>query len=979
MRQHRTSIDGVADTGGARPEANGEAVRPPLGRSQPRLDTATAAHRDGDEDRRRHPPLMDRDVEQGVIRELLENARAGMGGALVLRGDAGVGKSTLLEQAVLSAPEAQILRLAAAESEMAFSFAAVHQLVRPLLPALDRLPEPQRRALGVCFGMVSGPPADPFLVGLAVLTLLTDAAATRPVLCVMDDAQWLDGESIDVLAFVARRLLADRVVMLFAVRETAQPDPWMPGLPELRIAGLPKRAAGRLLEAVSGEPLDADVGEHIVTETGGNPLALLELGRELTPAQLVGRSPLPEPLPPGRRLEDQFRRRVRSLPPETQALLLLAAADQPAEPGRLWRAAAELGVPESAASAAEAADLAVFWPEVRFHHPLVRSAVYHAATATERRLAHRALAAACDSDMDVDVDRKTWHLAASTAGPDATIAAQVEAAAERERSRGGYSTVARLLERAASLTADPFRRAERLLLGAGAELSAGAVDRAGSLLAQATPRLRGPMSRAEATRLEGRIQLAVGQGAQAAATLLRAARELQPLDPRAARESLLAALEAVLYAGWLTHGPLLQEIARSAGELSAIEGVDVPPLDLLVDAYARRANAGYTAAVPAFRRAVDAFLGEDLGADVVLQRSLLAINAAAELADVVAVEALATRWVRLARDSGALTILPLALTIRSAFADVPCGRLADAAAAAAEGCELARATGSPRVAGAVGNGDLLTLVARGREDEARATAARLVRASTAATPIFAAYGLGILELSLGNYEAAAANLDKVCESDLPVIGTSALPDLAEAYARLGRREEADAAVRRYTERALATGTPLALGLLARSHALVADPGQARDRYQEAIELLAGSTARLELARAHLLYGEWLRRQRRRREARDQLRTAFNMFGAMGADGFAERARVELRATGERVGGREPWAPEELTPQEAQIATLVSQGEANRDIAARLFISPSTVEYHLRKVFRKLGVTSRTQLALRVLGDDASPSIPAPRT
>jgi DNA-binding CsgD family transcriptional regulator len=801
------------------------------------------------------------------------------------------------------------------------------------------------------------------------------------VLCVIDDAQWLDDESADLLGFVARRLLADRVGMLFAVRETAEREPRLPGLPELRIAGLSTRDAGELLEAVSGERLDADVGEHIVAETGGNPLALLELARELTPAQLAGRAPLPEPLPLGRRLEDQFLRRVRRLPPDTQTLLLLAAADQPGEHGRLWRAAAELGIPESAATAAEAADLAVFWPEVRFHHPLVRSAVYHAATAAERRQAHRALAAACDVDVDVDVDveRRTWHLAAATAGHDATVADEVEAAAERERSRGGYSTVARLLERAALLTPDPSRRAERLLRAAEAELSAGAVDRAGSLLAQATPRLRGPMSRGEAIRLEGRIQLAVGQGAEAASTLLRAARALQPLDPRAARDSLLAAVEAVLYAGWSTRRPLLQEIAQSAAGLPAIEGADGPVLDLLLQAFARRASAGYAAAVPAFRRAVDAFLAEGLDADVVLQRSLLAINAAAELADVVAVEALATRWIGLARATGALTILPLALTIRGAFADVPRGRLADAAAAVGESRELAHATGNPRVAGAAGNGDLLTLVVSGREAEARATAARISREATAATPIFAAYGLGILELSLGHYEAAAAGLDKVCESDLPVIGTSALPELAEAYARLGRRERADAAVERYAERALATGTPLALGVLARSQALVADPGQARDRYQEAIELLSESPARLELARAHLLYGEWLRRQRRRREARDQLRTALDMFDAMGADLFAERAGVELRATGERVGRRDVGAPEELTPQETQIAALVSQGEANREIAARLFISPSTVEYHLRKVFRKLGLTSRTQLARRILDDDISPTIPVPRS
>jgi DNA-binding CsgD family transcriptional regulator len=553
------------------------------------------------------------------------------------------------------------------------------------------------------------------------------------------------------------------------------------------------------------------------------------------------------------------------------------------------------------------------------------------------------------------------------------IAAEVEALAERERSRGGYSTAARLLERAAVLTPDPSLRAERLLRSGGAELAAGAVDQAGALLAQATPRLRGPTPRAESIRLDGTIRLAAGRGAEAASTLVRAGQKLLALNPAAARDSLLAAFEAVLYAGWSTQGPLLQEIARSAAELAETGATDVPALDLLVQAYAQRASVGYTAAVPAFRRAVDAFLAEDLDADVVLQRSLLAINAAAELADLVAVESLTERWIRIARDSGALTILSLALTVRGVFADVPHGRLADATAAAAESRELAHATGNPRVAGAAGNGDLMTLVVSGREADARATAARIRREARAATPIFATYALGVLELSLGNYEAAAACLDKVCHGDVPVIGTSALPLLVEALARLRQPERADAALRRYEERARATGTPLALGLLARSQALLADPGHARDRYEEAIELLSQSPARLELARTHLLYGEWLRRQRRRREARDQLRTAFDLFDSMGADGFAERARMELRATGEQVGRRELGAPERLTPQEAQIAGLVSQGEANRDIAARLFLSPSTVEYHLRKVFRKLGVTSRTQLLRRIMDDDLAPS------
>jgi DNA-binding CsgD family transcriptional regulator len=929
----------------------------------------------------RRLPLIDRHGERQSLHDLLERSRAGMGGALVLRGEPGIGKSTLLDEAVETAADMQVLRVVAAELEMAFGYAAVHQLLLPLLPAVDRLPAPQRQALGVAFGTVGGPPADPFLIALAVLTLLGDAAETRPVLCVVDDAQWLDDDSATVLTFVARRLLADPVAILFAVRERDDRDGGLEGLPQLQVAGLTDLGAHALLEAAVSERLDRRVREQLIAGTSGNPLALLEVARELTPEQLAGRAPLPAPLPVGRRLEELFVRRVRGLPEDTRTLLLLAAADQPGAHVKLWPAAAELGIPESAALPAEAAGMADFWPQVRFHHPLVRSAVYYSATPAERRHAHRALAANCDHDLEVD--ERTWHLAAAAAGPDEEVAAQMEASAARMRSRGGYSTMARLLERAALLTPDPVHRAERQVRAAEAELLTGAVDRAGALVAEAAPRLRDPLSQGHAVRLEGLVQFADGHGLESATTLLRAAGGLQQLDPSAARDCLLTAVETMLSSGWTERRPLLDEIARTVQGLPPIGDTDPSAADVLLQAYADRITVGYAAAVPAFRRAIGLFLAEDLDVDVALRRLMLAIVAAADMADVAAVDALAARWIQLARDTGALTVLPQALAYRGALADVPRGRLAAAVAAAAESREIAEATNVPRVMDSLTNVGLLAVVMSGREAEARSAAAGMERKATATGDTgrwaFARYCLGILELSLGNHEAAVARLERIPDG-FPVIGAAALPELVEAAVRAGRRDIAEDALKRFTERSLASGTSLSLGLLARSEALLAEHQNARMKYEEALELLSPPSAALELARTHLAYGEWLRRQRQRREARAHLRTAHEMFDAMGAAIFSERARGELRATGERARRRDVGMPEELTSQEARIAQLVSRGYANRDIAAELFLSEHTVAYHLRKVFRKLGVTSRTQLAHLIMGDDAPlpQSVPALR-
>ena len=715
-----------------------------------------------------------------------------------------------------------------------------------------------------------------------------------------------------------------------------------------------------------------------MTETGGNPLALLDAAGDLSPDQLAGRAPLPEPLPIGHRLEESFARRIRELSPATRMLLLLAAADHPGRSGRLWRAAAALGIPESAAVAAEVAGVAVFWPEVRFSHPLVRSAVYATATTLQRRQAHQTLAAASDEDGDVDI--RAWHLAAAAAGPDEEAAAEQEAAAERARSRGGYAAAAALLERAALLTGEPGRRAERRLSAAQAQFLAGVVGRADDLLAQAIPALSDPLAQAQATRLRGRIQLARGEVADATTTLLTAARRLQSLAPRAARDALLSALEASVFAGWAATAPALEGIARVARDLPPTGEPPDSPANLLLQGCTARVADGYAAAVPALRRAVQAFRSDGVDPDLALQRVELAAIAAADLLDDAALDELTGRWIQRARETGALARLAAGLAFRGIFVDAPRGRLAAARAAECEAQELGEVTGNPGVVPPTGAHTLLTRALAGQEAQARETAAAVAREAPQRGAVgemaFATSSLAILELGLGNYEAAVAALLPAWTDDTPLVGTRALPDLIEAAVRAGRQPLAAQALARFDERARATGTPLALGLLARSAALLVAPDQARETYEEALELLHPTGAGPQIARAHLLYGEWLRRQRRRREARDQLRTAHEMFEALRLDAFAERARVELRATGEHARRRQPGHPEMLTPQEARIATLVSRGQANRDIATQLFISPSTVEYHLHKVFRKLGVTSRTQLARRVIDTArAAPLVP----
>ena len=908
--------------------------------------------------------LAGRGAERAVLGGLLNRAAEGYSGALVLRGEPGVGKTALLEDAVAAAAAAgvQTTGLTGVEPETQLGYAGLHRFLLPFAGELEELPGPQRDALRATFGLVAGPPPDRFLVALGVLTLLAEVAETAPLLCVVDDVQWLDPESAVVLGFVARRLYAERVVLLFAVREPDGELPALAGLPELAVGGLDEDAALELLASLVPGRLSPAVGARIVAGTGGNPLALVEVARELSAGQLAGAVALPEPLHVGGSLEQVFSRRVARLPADTRLLLAVAAAEPTASAALLWRAAGELGIDPEAAASADLGGLAEIGPQVVFRHPLIRSVAYHAIPLRQRRLIHQAVAGVAeDSERP---DRVAWHLGMAAVGPDEAVAARLEQAAGRARDRGGYAATVTFLTRAAELSAEEGQRARRLLAAAGAALIAGQPVRAGALLEAAAPLLADPLARAQARRLDGTIRFALGQAGEAPAILLEAARALAPADPSAAREALLEAFDAALFAGWSASRAVLAEITRAARDLPAGGGSEASAAGLLLEGFATRAAVGYTASAPPLRRAIAMLRADDLSPAEGLRGLRLGSVAAADLFDDQAQHALINRWVQLARNQGALTALPLALNSQGTC-EISAGRFDAARACLAERLEISAATGNPGVLGTTGMAEVHELAWRGHEADARRAAAVVVREATGAgrgaQSIWVQYCLAVLELGLGNYQAALQCVLGAQEDDAP-FSVVALPDLVEAAARGGETGLAEAALDRLAERAAAAGTPLALGLLARSRALLASDAAAESLYQEAMGQLEHTPARPQLARTHLVYGEWLRRQRRRRDAREQLRTAHEMFTAMGAAAFAERARAELLATGEHVRQRTADTETELTPQEAQIARLVSEGTTNRDIAAQLFLSPSTVEYHLRKVFRKTGVASRTQLA-----------------
>ena len=898
--------------------------------------------------------LFGRRDECEVLGGLLEQARDGRSAVLVVRGEAGAGKTALLDYAVQEAADLQVARAVGVESEMELAFAALHQLCGPMLDHLDRLPGPQRAALGTAFGLEAGPPPDRFLVGLAVLSLVSEVAAERPLMCVVDDTQWLDRASAQALAFAARRLRAESVLVVFATRE---PSPDFHGLPELVVGGLREADARALLKAVVRSPLDRRVMERIVAETRGNPLALLELPRELSPAQLAGGFGLPEVLPAPDRIEDSFLRRIEQLPEPTRMLLVVAAADPTGDAVLVWRAAGQLALGPEAAGAAESAGLLEIGAQVRFRHPLVRSAVYRAASRDDRQRAHRTLAQAIDPLADPD--RRAWHRAQAAADPDEDVAAELERSAGRAQARGGLAAAAAFLERSAELTVDPARRTDRLLAAAQAKYLAGAPEAARALLAAAEAGPPDALLRARMGLLRGQMAFGSGNSADASALLLTTAQRLERLDPELARETYLDALAAGIFVGRLAGEAGLPEIARAARAAPAALRPRAP--DLLLDGLAILITDGYEAGTPVAQRAVNAFRDPGLAVEDVMRWSFVAAHTAHDLWDDEGWEALSARHLQLARDVGALGLLPIAIAQRVGM-HLHAGEFAAAAALVEETEAITEATGAD-----LPPYSALALAAwQGHTDEAtrliQATLNRVTARGEGMGLSLTLYTSAVLHNGLGRYGDAldAAERASAYPRELG-FANFALVELVEAAARSGEDAHAANAVERLARTTGPSQTPWGRGILARSRALVSEGDEAGQRYREAIDQLGRCRGVMALARAHLVYGEWLRREGWPAKARTQLRTAYQIFAATGAEAFAERTRRELAATGETVPRAPAEVRGELTPQEGQIARRARDGCSNSEIGAELFLSPRTVEWHLRKVFTKLGISSRREL------------------
>src|SRR5215218_71028 len=885
---------------------------------------------------RRPPVLLGRADEGELLDRLLENVRAGQSAVLVVRGEAGVGKTALLHYCARQAAGFRVARIAGVESEMELPFAGLHQLYAPMLGRLGALPEPQQAALGVALGMSSGAAPDRFLVALAALSLLSEVAAERPLLCLVDDAQWLDAASGQVLGFVARRLLAESVAVVFAVRDPSGERELL-GLPELRLGRLPENDARALLATVIPGRLDERVRDRLIAETRGNPLAILELPRGLAATQMPGAFGLAGAHALSGRIEESFLRRLEALPEETRLLLLVAAAEPVDDPLLVWRAAERLGIGLSAATADDTEGLVV-GEHVAFLHPLVRSAVYRSASLRERRAVHRTLAQV--TDAEVDADRRAWHLAAAASAPDEEVAFELERSAGRARVRGGLAAAAAFLRRSVALTRDPARRVDRALAAAQASLHAGAFEAALELLAAAEAGMPDELQCARVDLLRGQVASAT-TGTEAPAQLLKAARRLEPLDPGLARETYLDAWGAALFAGRLASGGDLLDVSRAAR--AAPRPTYAPhPSDLLLDGLAELVTEGRSAAAPALRRAVSAFRGERISVEKGLQWGVLASSAAVELWDFESWDAVITRQMELARDAGALAPLSISLTGESIVVTWR-GDFAAAARVILEADAVTEATGT-RIAP---YGGLLLAALRGREDEAGALIDATIKDATAGgeglAVQYAQWTTAILYNGLGRYEDALAAAQQASEVTPELfIAVWALPELIEAAIRSANADLAPTALERLVESAHASASDWGLGIAARSRALLSEREAAEDSYAEAIDRLSRTRLRVELARAQLLYGEWLRRQGRHTDARTQLRTAHEMLVTIGMEAFAERARRELVATGEKVRKRTVETRDELTPQEQQIARLARDGLSNPEIGARLFLSPRTV-------------------------------------
>jgi DNA-binding NarL/FixJ family response regulator len=908
--------------------------------------------------------LHGRRAECDALDRLLADARRSRGGVLVLRGEAGVGKTALLEHAAGRADGMLVLRAAGVESEAELPFAALHQLLRPVLELVGRLPAPQAAALRGALGL--GPPGgeDRFLVSVAALSLLAEAAEIRPVLCRVDEAQWLDRSSAEALAFAARRLEADPVALLFAARDGDARQFEAPGLPELRLQGLEREAAAALL-AERGTDLPAELVDRLVEGTGGNPLALLELPGSLDPDQLAGRAPLEAVLPLTARLEGTFGERVRRLPAPARTLLLVAAAEAAGDPAVVLRAAAGLGVVAEVLDEVEAAGLVGTGDgRLAFRHPLVRSAAYRTATFAARRAAHRALAEVLAGEDAAD--QRAWHLAAATLGPDEPAAVELERSADRARRRGGHAAAAAALERAAELTGDDGERGRRLAGAATEAWLAGQPDRAAALLDRAEPLVADQPSRVAVAHLRGTIEASRGVALQAATMLVAGAELAVPLDPDRALQMLLEAAEVASYAGDV--GPTA-ELGRRAAALPVTD----PPGRFLRDmlqGMGKVAEGDTDAGVPLLRDAVA------VAARLDDPRQLIWAGVAAFfVGDNDAGNNLHARAVARARQEGAVGLLPRALEFLAA-GELAAGRMAAAEVDATEGLRLARDTGNDTSACR----HLATLAhlaaLRGDEDACRAWAEEALDRTAARglglPATLAGYALALLELGQGRPAEALARLERLLAAGpgagSPYFAVYTVPDLVEAAVRSGRPEAAAAPLAAFDQLATLAGTPDLLAQLARCRGLVGSDEDAPARFEEALALHDRRARPFDTARTELLYGEALRRARRRGEARTHLRSALEAFQRLEAAPWAERAAAELRATGETARRRNPGTLAQLTPQELQIVRLVGEGGTNREIGAQLFLSRRTVDYHLRNVFVKLGVSSRIELIRLQLAD-----------
>jgi DNA-binding CsgD family transcriptional regulator len=904
--------------------------------------------------------LIGRRDETDALERVLSQAQRGQGETVVVLGEAGIGKTALIDGVVASVTDFRVLRSTGNEAEMELPFASLQRLCSSIFDRLKDLPQPQSRALNVAFGFATGDPPDRLIVGLALVNLLGRLATEGTVVCVLDDAQWIDQASAQAITFAARRASGMSVSFLFGARILTKE---LHGMPTMLLDGLRDADARELANSALLHRMDEDVLGRLVVEAHGNPLALLELPRRLSPAQMGGGFGLPVSVPLRGRIEESFRRRLRRLPPESRRLLLVAAAEPTGESTLIWRAAELLGIPESAADPPKAARLLDLSAGIVFRHPLVRSAVYSAASGLDRRQVHHALAEA--TDPNVDPDRRAWHRAQSTARPDEDIAQELEVSAERALARGGFAAAAAFMERSAELTPNLNLKSERALRAADAKRVAGDLDAA---LGLANTAQRGPLDNFQRARLDvlrAQILFASRRGNEAPPLLLRAAYRLEPLDRNGARETYLDALTAALFAGRFSKGASADDVARAARNSPKPEGPRRAS-DLLLDGLALLITEGPVTGTPAMRRALEVFRSDKVSSEEQLRWSWLAGRVAGGIWDYESWDVLSARQLEVARDRGALNLLPLALSTRAAFILLT-GEI-EAAGSVVEQVQTVADVIDTRTEPLAA---LKVAAFRGDEAEAMSLFSEvrqdLIERGEGVGLSIAECAIAVLYNGLAQYERAFVSASQALEhpNELWFLPWAAV-ELIEAASRTGNSVQAALALTRLAEGTAASGTEWAGSIEARCRALLTEGQAAETLYHEAIDRAMNTPMRWDLARARLVYGEWLRRERRTKEAREQLRAAEDLFSDFGAQAFAERARVERLATGEHARKRSPATRFDLTPQESQISRMVAEGSSNREIASKLFISASTVEYHLHKVFRKLGVRSRAQLAQRVL-------------